>query len=324
MDGEPVLLSREKLAEKRRNMGPYVFACQMLQDPKADALASDLAGQWFQTLGLADVVRDPERFPQFTEDLREAMAAEVELLLRDAIRGQLSAKELLTTDVSYINHDLAELYGLDATSLGQELERTPLGDPKRGGLLRTAAFLTVNAEAGHNSPVRRGKWVLERLLCDPPPPPPANVPGFEPKTGVEEGSLRDQLEAFFEGREVCAGCHDAMNPIGFAFEHYDSLGRFRETDNGFEIDTSGTLYGSGASFDGVDELISAVIEDDRFASCMVEKVFAYALGRDLRREDESVIAQTAEKFKATDYRFPDLFELVATSRLMTERSPESP
>lgn len=247
---------------------------RMLADSKANSLAEELTKQWFQTNALSEVIRDGE---VLSDELASAMETEVLLLVRDAVLGDITIKGLLNSSYTYLNATLAEHYGMNASALGlgAEFERVDF-DPnsdERGGLLRMTSFLSINATSAANSPVKRGKWVLERLLCSPPPPPPANIPSFEPETGGEAvGSLRTQTEAFFDapGRESCNVCHQSMNGIGFSFEHYDVNGRYRTDDNSYAIDASGILASTGVTFDGVSGLIDAITDDDRLSSCVVE------------------------------------------------------
>ena len=296
---------------------------RMLADPKANSLAEELTKQWFQTNALSEVIRDGE---VLSDELASAMETEVLLLVRDAVLGNITIKGLLNSSYTYLNATLAEHYGMDASGLGDDFERVDF-DPsngERGGLLRMTSFLSINATSAANSPVKRGKWVLERLLCSPPPPPPANIPSFEPETGSEAvGSLRTQTEAFFDapGRESCNVCHQSMNGIGFSFEHYDVDGLYRTDDNSYAIDASGTLASTGVTFDGVTGLIDAITDDDRLSSCVVEKTFAFALGRDLLDTDYAVFNAMATEL-GDDFKLPDLFQKVSNSAFMTQRSRE--
>lgn len=294
---------------------------RMIADSKSNALAEQLSKQWFQTLALTEVVRDGATLDN---DLQSDIETEVSLLVRDAVRGNMSAKGLLNARHSYVNKNLASAYGMNTAGLGNDFERIDFADDNdgRGGLLRIANFLMINAHRENNSPVKRGKWVLERLLCSPPPP--ANIPSFEPEESSEAtGSLRTQTEAFFAqpGRESCNVCHEAMHGVGFAFEGFDQNARPQTDDNSFAIDASGVLWNSGVTFDGVPGLIDALVNDDRLASCMVEKTFAYAMGRDLMTSDYQVFKAMASEL-GDDFSLPELFKKVSTSALMLQRSSE--
>ena len=297
---------------------------RMLADPKADALAEQLTKQWFQTNALSEVIRDGEILDA---SLASDMETEALLLVRDAVVGNISMQGLLNSSYTYLNNNLADHYGLNASSLGltSSFKRVDF-DPsssERGGLLRMASFLTINANPAANSPVKRGKWVLERLLCSPPPPPPANIPSFEPETGqAAEGSLRHQTEAFFTGKDTCNTCHEPMHGIGFSFEHYDVDGLYRSDDNSFDIDASGILTSTGVTFDGVDGLVEALTDDQRLAACVVEKTIAFALGRDLLATDYALFNNMAEEL-GDDFQLPELFKKISTSALMKQRSREN-
>ena len=296
---------------------------RMLADPKADSLAEELTKQWFQTNALSEVIRDGEILDA---NLAADMETEALLLVRDAIVGNITMQGLLNSSYTYLNANLAQHYGLNASSLGlnANFKRVDFdaNSTERGGLLRMASFFTINASPEANSPVKRGKWVLERLLCSPPPPPPANIPSFEPETGSSAvGSLRTQTEAFFEGRDSCNACHESMNGIGFSFEHYDVNGLYRDNDNSYAIDASGVLASTGVTFDGVTGLIDSITADERLAACVVEKTFAFALGRDLLTTDYAVFNSMATEL-GSDFALSDLFQRVANSALMTKRSKE--
>jgi hypothetical protein len=239
-------------------------------------------------------------------------------------RGEASAADLLTGKYAFLNQRLAQHYGLTdvAARLGDRIERVALDGGTRGGVLRQGAFLTLTSHADNNSPVRRGKWVLDRLLCDPPPPAPGNIPNFEPGA-IPQGSLRQKLESAHHGRgPVCAACHRGIDGIGFAFEHFDATGAWREDDNGFPIDDSGTLPGSDVKFVGAAQLTEALVADPRFATCVVKKLFGYALGRAMTAADGPLLEETATKFAAGGHRLPWLAESVATSAPFTMRRGE--
>ena len=296
---------------------------RMLIDTKADALAEQFTQQWFQTLALSEVFRDGTTLDT---QLQNDIETEVNLLVRDAVMGDISIQGLLNSSYTYLNKNLADHYGIDSSSLDDDFQRVDFesNNTERGGLLRMANFLMINAHPENNSPVRRGKWVLERLLCSPPPPPPANIPAFEPEDSeTATGSLRTQTEAFFaaDDKASCNACHEAMHGVGFPFEHYDPNGLWQTDDNGFEIDVSGVISTTGVTFNGVPGLIDAVIQDDRLASCVVEKTFAYALGRDLITSDYTVFNNFADEL-GEDFYLPALFQKVSTSPLMLQRSSE--
>jgi hypothetical protein len=297
---------------------------RMLADPKAATFARNLGRQWLQLGELSKKVPDAKLFPRFSTALRQDMEAEAEAFFTAVARGEASAADLLTGPYAFLNKRLAQHYGLTqvAARLGDQLERVPLDSDRRGGVLRQGAFLTLTSHADGNSPVRRGKWVLERMLCDPPPPPPGNIPNFEPST-IPQGSLRQKLESAHHGRgPVCAACHLGIDAIGFAFERFDATGAWREDDNGFPIDDAGTLPGTDQKFAGAAQLTAVLVDDPRFALCVARKMFGYALGRGLTDSDRKVLEDAAAKLKARGHALPALVELVTTSVPFTMREGE--
>ncbi len=235
------------LADAGRLREPATLRAQverMLADPKARALTDNFAGQWLYTRSLAEHDADPGRFPAYTPALRASFRAETEAYF-DALpprRHRDGASFSRRTSPSSTTA-LARFYGITAPA-GTGLRRVALTGDRRGGLLTQASLLTVNSHADRTSPVRRGQWVLNQLMCEPPPPPPPDVMGLPPET-IPTGSLRQRFEAH-RAEPRCATCHALMDPIGFAFEHFDAVGAWRERDEGFAIDTTGTLPGTGA------------------------------------------------------------------------------
>jgi uncharacterized protein DUF1592/uncharacterized protein DUF1588/uncharacterized protein DUF1595/uncharacterized protein DUF1587/uncharacterized protein DUF1585 len=303
---------------------------RMLADPRASALGTNLVHQWLQTSELEKKAPDKRLFPGFDEPLRQAMQQEVELLFAEVFRGKASVTDLLAADYVHVNRRLAEHYGLAGAAAvsATEFQRLAVTDGRRGGILRQASFLTLTSKNDVQSPVVRGKWVLDRVLCAPPASPPPNVPTFNPadKTTTEgqaPGTVRQKLEAVHHKRgPECRACHTVMDPLGFAFEHYDAIGAWRATENGLPVDATGTMPGTGAPFDGAGDLVELLVKDPRFAACLARKVFTYALGRGMRDADRPVVEDVAAQLVAGGYHFPQLLELVATSRLATMREGE--
>jgi hypothetical protein len=297
---------------------------RMLADTKAGALGDNLVGQWLSTLKLAEFEPDTALWPAWDEPLRAAMGAEVRQLFATVLAGDATIGELLTARFTFANRRLGQHYGLPgAASLpADQLVRVPLTGDRRGGILRQGSFLTFTSHSDMQSPVRRGKWVLEHLLCRPPPPPPGNIPNFEPGK-VPTGTLRQKLEQAHETRgAVCASCHALMDPVGFAFEHYDAVGAWREQDNGFAIDATGTLPDTDVAFDGAGALSAAIERDPRFLACVTRKLLTYATGRAMTDADERAIDDLAGRLRAGDGKLPSLIELVAQSPLLTMRQGE--
>jgi hypothetical protein len=304
---------------------------RMLADPRSSALVDNLAGEWLgsrqmavQQVTLTDVTFDP--------GLRGAMAAEASLFLGEMVRGGHAVKELLSADFVFANDRLAAHYGVSgAGTLGSALVKLPLTDSRRGGgILTQANTLTVTSMRDRTSPTRRGKWVSENLLCVVIPPPPPMIPQLDPPSTTAPTTVRERLAQHRAKGSTCNGCHQFIDPIGFGLEHFDAVGRWRDTDNGVAIDATGNVPGSNAAFDGAVSLATAVGADPRFLDCMIRKVMTYAVGRTLvttpstgsPMDDTAGLADIHAQLGSTDARLDRLIELVASSPAMTMRLGE--
>ncbi len=257
---------------------------RMLDDPKAEALVENFGGQWLYFKALPDARPDYDVFGGFSEELRAAMYEETRLFLRDFLLGQRPLPELLTSRTTYLNDVLARHYGLDGVD-GYQMRQVDLTGTPRQGFLSQASLLTVTSHPTRTSPVKRGKWVLEQLLCSPPPPPP---PGVENLIDGEEGgggTLRERTERH-RADPNCAGCHALMDPIGFGLEHYDGIGAWRAQDEGFDIDASGELP-TGERFDGAAQMAELLAQDERLVRCASRQLLTYALGRGVEDYDRN-------------------------------------
>lgn len=292
---------------------------RMLEDPRAEALIDNFAGQWLYTRALDDHTPDYYAFPDWDEDLKESMRTETELFFREFLYGDLPVSQMLTADFTFLNDRLAEHYGLPAP--GGDFVRVNLDDPNRMGLLTLGSLLTVTSFPTRTSPVKRGKWVLTQLLCDEPAPPPANVEGL-PTEEVPTGSIRDRLEQH-RADPTCASCHKIMDPLGFGLESFDGIGAFRTEDSGFPVDSTGELP-SGEKFNGAVELSQIVSADPRFPECVAEKMFTYALGRGAEIPDAPYLKHINEEFEARGQTLKQLIAVIATSEPFRMRRGESP
>jgi hypothetical protein len=269
---------------------------RMIADPKA-VFSPTFATMWLGTSTVATQTFDATLFPEFTPALAASMASEVSLFFAEFVQKNEPVAQLLTANFSYIDKNLASLYGIPAPS-GTGLARTTLTTPQRSGLLTMAGILSANSFSTRTSVVRRGNWVLGQLLCAPPPPPPANVPPFP--ADVTTGTQREVL-AMHRASTACAACHDSMDNIGLAMENYDAVGAYRTTDNGLPIDASGMFTGAfaepgganGPSFVGAIQLASAVAADPRFAACVAQNALSYSIGRTLLSSDSPYVTDIA-------------------------------
>ena len=219
---------------------------RMLEDPRSAALVENFGGQWLQLRNLARSEPDPARFPEFDDELREAMLSESEHFFGSVVREDRNILEFLDSDYTFLNERLARHYGIDGVS-GKEFRRIKLPDDRRGGLLGQASVLTVSSYPTRTSPVLRGLWVLDTVLGQSPPPPPPDIPELEAQEGHNGATLREQLETH-RSNEGCMSCHLVMDAIGFGLENYDAVGKWRTTDGERSLDVSGTLPG-GLSFE---------------------------------------------------------------------------
>ena len=221
---------------------------RMLADPRSSALVENFAGQWLFLRNLQSARPDVEEFPDFDDNLRQAMRRETELLFEHIMREDRSVAELLTADYTFVNERLAKHYGMPNV-YGSHFRQVPVTDEARRGLLGHASILTVTSYPNRTSPVLRGKWVLENVLGTPPPPPLPNVPALEEnEAGKVARTLRERLEEH-RANPVCATCHDVMDPIGLGLENFDAVGKWRTREPGGEIDAHGQLA-DGTPIDG--------------------------------------------------------------------------
>ncbi|MYH29672.1 MAG: DUF1592 domain-containing protein [Acidobacteria bacterium] len=297
------------IAADGRLRDPGVLGAQvrrMLADPRAAALARNFGGQWLYIRNLQAVDPDASAYPEFDDNLREAFQRETELFLESQMRDDRPLTELLTADYSYLNERLARFYGV-RNVYGAHFRRVPLRDPNRAGLLGHGSVLTVTSYATRTSPVVRGKYLLDNILGAPPPPPPPNVPALEDAAGDghEPASIRE-LMATHRRSPACATCHLRMDPLGFALENFDGIGRWRDMDGPTPIDASGVLP-DGTAFDGPVEFREALLDrSGEFVRTFAEKLLTYALGRPVQHYDIPAVRSILRDAAAEDHRWSSL------------------
>jgi hypothetical protein len=280
-----------------RNRGRQVR--RMLKDERTKALIENFVGQWLQLRSLGRRDPDAASFPGYDTKLADAMRRETELFVWTVLRDDLSVVELLSGNFTYVNESLARLYGIKGVT-GPEFQLVSTRGMHRGGLLTQASFLTVTSNPDRTSPVKRGRFILDNFLGAPPPPPPPNVP--ELKQAELEGTLRQRMEQHRQN-PLCASCHNQMDPLGFALENYDAIGRWRDADAGGRIDASGRLP-TGEEFKGPEALRKLLVtRKEEFVRCFTEKLLTYALGRGLEYYDQCTVDDIVKKAKLADYRF---------------------
>lgn len=297
-------------------------ARRMLKDSKAHALAETFGEQWLTLRILEDITPDTKKFPDYNRQLKTAMYDEAMMYFEYIMQDDRSILEFIDSDYTFVNERLAKHYGLPNVS-GLNMRRVDLKDRNRGGVLTMAAVLTVTSQPGRTSPVKRGKWILEQIVGEPPPPPPPAVPALEEQDkGINASlSLREKMLKHRQD-PVCASCHIKMDAIGFGFENYDAIGRWRTSDDGAKLDTAGDLPG-GAKFNNAVELKSIFMErKDSFTRCVTEKMLIFALGRGLMDYDNQVVDEISAAVAKNDYRFSTLITRIVTSYpFMNRRNP---
>jgi hypothetical protein len=295
---------------------------RMAADPKAAALVDDLAGQWLGIRMVGNAAPDPALFPTFTLEVRDAFAEEMRANFASLIDDDVPFRTLLTAEWSRVTDPLIDWYGLESGFSGSGARNVNVALAGRGGWLAQGGLLTALSPPTRTSPVKRGVWVLTQLLCDEPPPPPPNVEGF-PEASATATTVRERLEAH-RANPACAACHDRIDPVGFAFEGFDPVGRVRTEDGGLPIDASGVLP-DGTSFDGLADLQAHLADDPRFAACAAERLFVYAHGRDAQPADDPTIEQTVATYTALGESFVDLLVATTTSAAFrAARAEEAP
>ncbi len=294
---------------------PDVLAKQtrrMLADPRSQSLATNFAAQWLHLRNLDSITPDGRLFPDFDDNLRQAMRRETELLFNDIVGEDRSVLGLLNPDHTWLNERLAKHYGIPHI-YGAHFRKVPTRpDIERGGLLRHASVLTVTSYATRTSPVIRGKWILENLIGTPPPPPAPDVPALDNSVVSEQLPVRQRLAAHRD-KPACAGCHEFIDPPGFALEHYDAVGRWRALEAGQPVDAAGGLP-DGSTFTGVEGLEAGMLaRPEIFARTLTEKLLTFALGRGVEPFDGPAVREILRAAKAGNYRLSDIILGVVSS-----------
>ena len=305
---------------------PGVLARQtrrMFADPRSKALVTNFIGQWLQLRDIAHVKPDGRQFPDFDETLREAFRQETELFVESTMREDRSLIELLTANYTFVNERLARHYQIPNVH-GERFRRVALGDDtQRGGLLAHGSLLTLTSYPTRTSPVLRGKWLLDNILGAPPPPPPPNVPGLpERGEGNKPASVRERLERHRKN-PVCATCHAQMDPLGFALESYDAIGRWRtKTEAGSPVDDTGAFV-NGVKFQGLSGLRTFLLSNqEAFVESVIGKLLAYALGRGLEVYDLPTVRAIQRAAAANDHRWSSvILGIVGSPAFQMRRSP---
>ena len=313
------------VAEAGQLSDPAVLESQarrMLADPRSRALVQNFGGQWLYLRNVSSSAPDPLQFPDFDENLRVAMRTETELFFERLIREDRSVLDFLTSDSTFLNERLARHYGIPHV-YGSHFRPVTVTGGVRGGILGHASLLTATSYANRTSPVLRGKWILENILGAPPPPAPPDVPELEETT--DDGEPRSMREAMERHRvnPACAGCHRPMDPLGFALENFDAVGRWRALSEArTPIDASGVLP-DGTAFEGPAGLRRVLASrPSGFVTTLTEKLLTYALGRGLELADGPVVRGIVRGAAGDGYRFSSvIMGVVQSTPFRMRRAP---
>ena len=295
-------------AERGELSQPRVLAGhvrRMLDDPRSYNLASNFAGQWLHLKKLDGWRPDARLFPDVDDNLRQAFRTETEMLVDSVVREDRSVLDLLDANYTFLNERLAKHYGVSGV-YGTRFRRVSLdANTERGGLLRHGSILAVTSFATRTSPVIRGKWVLDNVFGAPPAPPPPEVPTLDNTIVSATLPIRERLKAH-RNRLECAGCHRTIDPIGFAMENFDAVGRWRDTEDGVSVDALGGLP-DGSTFAGITGLETGLLRrPELFAERVTEKLLTFALGRGVAYYDAPAVRKILRQAEAQDYRFSAL------------------
>ena len=319
------LLAHAAAGDLRKPEVLMAQARRMLKDDRASGLATEFAGNWLDFRRFEDHnAVDRERFPSFTNELREAMFQEPIHFIEDLIHNDRSVLDMLYGNYTFVNPVLAKHYGMPEVTGGPDkwVRVDDAGRYERGGLLPMSVFLTQNSPGLRTSPVKRGYWLVRRVLGEVIPPPPPVVPELPHDEAKLDMPLREVLAKHREN-PVCAGCHARFDVFGLAFEGYGPVGEARKLDlAGHPVDTKANFPGGGegSGFAGVQAYIRERRQKD-FTDNLSRKLLAYALGRSLQLSDEPAIERMQTRLTANGYRFTPLVETIVTSpQFLNKRS----
>jgi hypothetical protein len=271
-------------------------AQRMLRDPRARDAVASFHLQWMGVDALPERSKDAALFPAYGPELAAAMLDETAAFASHVVLdGDGRLQTLLTSTQSFASEPLRDVYGLAAGAQA-------LDPAQRAGILTHASFLASHAHANQSAPVLRGKTIRSSLLCDAPPPPPPDVNTMPPEP-APGATTRERFAAHTQNAR-CAGCHAFLDPVGFGFEHYDAIGRYRARDQGQPVDASGELFGtrdSAGPFDGAIELASKLAQSEQVRECVSRHWLQFALGRGVADADECSRAQAHAAFAGAGY-----------------------
>ncbi len=322
-DDELLNLAREGTLSNQKVLRAQLS--RMLSDPRVQGLTAGFATQWLNLRNLSEVVPDPNVY-EFTNELRDSMQRETELFFEHVLQENLSVFDFINGKYTFVNQTLATHYGLQVVvpaSDSDQYVRVSLAGIPRSGILTHASILTLTSNPNRTAPVKRGKWIMQNILGVRPPDPPADVPIIEVAgKALPNSSFREQLNLHRENA-VCASCHNQMDPLGFGFENFDGIGKYRIKDGEFPVDSSGILP-TGEKFDGPMELVDILTSRGAaFARTLTERMLVFALGRGLNYYDECAVDKIMKQLKKDEYRFQTIIaEIVLSDPFLKRRGEE--
>ena len=302
-------------------------ATRMLEDEKARDLIRNFHTQWLLLTHLDSVTKDTSIYPAFSGSLRPLWTEEIQAFVEHVIlEGDGSLQTLLTADFSFMNEELASFYGGDVLDpvTGPEFRQVQLDPDRRAGFLTSAGLMATHANVNQSSPVFRGKFVREQLMCNTLPPPPNDLV-IEPPELDPNKTTKEQFEEI-GANPACSGCHTLMNPIGFIFEHYDGVGQWRDQQNGKDIDAVGEVVQTDdidGEYDGALELASALAASTQVQECVSSQWFRFAYNRTVTQEDSCSVEQLNDVFRSSNFNVRALLvALTQTNAFLYRRAVE--
>lgn len=295
---------------------------RMLASPSAEALAIHFAGNWLGSRRLSDHVASSTVYPEWSPELGESMRREMELYFLDFLLGDQSYAEFLHANLNFVDARLAQYYGAPSPA-GTGFDRVENMSDQRGGFLGLPGFLTLTSRETRSSPIIRGKWILDAMLCVPLKVPAGLVvaPLPEVKAEAESSTVRQLMETH-RADPACSVCHDMIDPIGLSLEHYDGIGRYREQyEGGAAIDSSTALPG-GVAVDSLATLSTAISEDARYLPCAARKFTTYALGR--VENDPAYVDDIVSRWTSEDGTLKTMMKTVVASDMFRMRRAATP
>jgi hypothetical protein len=320
--GRNELATKEQVAARVRTM---------LDDPKARVGIVDFYKQWMGTSRLEIMTKSASLFPTYSTAVRDGMKLETPAFVEYVLwTGDRKLQTLLTSPIAFVTSALAPLYGVTAPANSATTARmvTPAANQNRSGVLTQASFLAVQAHPDQTSPVLRGKFIRTAMMCQPPPPPPMDVDISVPPVTMG-GTARDRFGAHQTAGSSCMGCHQLMDPIGFAFENFDGIGQYRTSENSKTIDASGSIVGArdaslNGNFNGVRELGGKLAGSDQVRDCVATQWFRFAAGRGEDFNDGCSLTTLQDSFGASGGDLRELVVAMTQTDAFWYRAPVQP